>query len=241
MESLERRIFGCSFARNNGEVCPVAKKFKEINGERPIPEAYLGNPRAKSMIIGINPGSSENYLDCNFEDYQQAIRDFWKLGEGSLMPYRWVWNQVVEIFNYPSFKEDGALVTNLVHCPTKFWNRKVEKTDKWFLTEEEKKKALTLCNRFCLDLIEKVDPELIFLHGSDVLKFFSDNYRWNVKDPKSLNIVDNLKQGDDGRTYVLSPHIQRLAYCSKNPMKESYRTWQLLRDASEKLRLKTAS
>jgi hypothetical protein len=77
MESVEKRIFDCP--NNKGNDCPVAMKLRENNkgnpkGDAPIPEAYLGSPRSKFVILGINPGGCENELPRTFEEYQKCIR-----------------------------------------------------------------------------------------------------------------------------------------------------------------------
>jgi len=230
MRDVEKRIFECP--RYKGDICPVARKFKEVNGELPIPEAFLGNPIARFMIIGINPGQSENYLDCDFEVYQSEIKGFLK--DPTRWQGSWAWDYVTAIFGYPPREKDGVIITNLVHCPTPSWGQKIKKTEQWYLADEEKKEAIKLCNHFCFDIIEKVDPELILLHGPDVIKFFSDYYGWNVEDPKTMDIIGNIKKGDR-RNYVLSQHIVRLTFCSKNPQKTSHRAWKALKEAAEKL------
>jgi len=228
IRDVEKRIFECP--KHRVEVCPVAKKFKEVNGELPIPEAYLGNPKAKFMIIGINPGQSVNYLDHDFEVYQSEIRGFLK----TKWKGAWAWDYVIEIFGYPPREKDGVIITNLVHCPTPSWGQKIKKTDQWYLVDEKREEAIKLCNHFCFDIVEKVDPELILLHGPDVVKFFSDHYGWSVEDSKSMDITGDIKKGD-GRKYVLSQHLVRLIFCSKNPQKSSHKAWQKLKDAATTL------
>ena len=139
LRDVEKRIFECSKPEYKGNVCPVAKKFKENKGERPIPEAYLGNPKAKFMIIGINPGKSENYLCGDFEVYQSQIRGFlkdpnkWTRAKGG-----WVYDDVIKIFRYPPREKDGVIITNLVHCPTPSWGQKIKKVRSMVFSRRKK-------------------------------------------------------------------------------------------------------
>jgi uracil-DNA glycosylase len=234
MMELEKEIFECSQPEYKGNICPVAKKFKENNkGERPIPEAYLGNPESKFMIIGVNPGQSTNYLCADFGVYQTQIRGFlkdptkWSRARGG-----WVYDDVIEIFGYPSREEGGVIITNLVHCPTPSWAKNVK--GKWKLSEEEKQESIKLCGPFCLDLIKKINPELVLLHGPDAIRFFSDRYGWNIKDPNSIDMMKDVKKAN-GRNFVLSPHLVRLVFCSKDPQKPSHRAWQALKETAKEL------
>jgi hypothetical protein len=68
------------------------------------------------------------------------------------------------------------------------------------------------------------------LHGPDAVKFFSDHYGWSVKDPKSMDIIGDIKTGD-GRKYVLSQHLVRLIFCEKNQG-----AWKRLKEAATKLK-----
>jgi hypothetical protein len=212
VESVERRIFDCP--KNKGNDCPVEMKFKENNkgnpkGDVPIPEAYLGNPEARFMIIGINPGQCENYLENNFEAYQHQIRGFLKSPQWKSS---WTWDYAVKIFGYPSRQEDGVLITNVVHCPTPSWRR--QKEEKWRLSEEEKQMSIELCNHFCFEIIEKVNPELILLHGLDTVRFFADHCGWwdIDKNAENKDIHGLPPKICDNRTFVLSRHLTSMCF-----------------------------
>ena len=230
MRGLEKRIFDCSFAENKGNVCPVAMKFRANNkgsskDDRPIPEAYLGNPQSKFMIIGINPGQCENYLENNFEAYQHQIRGFLKSPQWKSS---WTWDYAVEIFDYPSRQKDGVIITNLVHCPTPSWRR--EKEEKWQLSDEEKQKSLELCTQFCLEIIGKVDPELILLHGLDTVKFFSKHCGWNIDKNAENKDIHGLVKMCDNRAFVLSRHLTSMCF------KKGQGAWRPLEEVAGNIR-----
>lgn len=220
VKEVAKRIFECP----NKKVCPVAKKFSENNdGELPIPEAYVGNSKAKFMIIGINPGQSKNYLlGANLTEYISEIEDF--LEAGRLRS--WQYEYAAEIFRYTYL--DDVLITNLVHCPTPSWTR--NPSDEWKLSNEEKKESIELCNQFCLEIIKEVDPEFILLHGQPPIEFFSTYYEWGIEEKKPTDINGVTKKGD-GRTFVLSQHLQSIR------AKKCEGAWKALEEASKRLGL----
>jgi hypothetical protein len=200
MINVERKIFECSLSQNKGTLCPVACKFKAKIKERPIPEAYLGNPKSKFMIIGINPGA--NHIKCNnFEEYQSWIRNH--------TVSFWQYHYAAEIFGY-SLRNNEGMVTNLIHCPTPGWS--VQKDETWRLSDIEKQKSLELCSPFCFEMIDKVDPELILLHGLDVAKFFSDHCGWGIPRDAENKDIHGLKKRCNSRTFVLSRHVRSMCF-----------------------------
>ena len=222
MRDVEKEIFECAIY--NYKDCPVAKKFKEVNRELPIPEAYLGSPKSKFMIVGINPGASRNYIcggACeNFEEYQHWIRQH--------VPLFWQYNYVTDIFCYPPLKQGGGTVTNLVHCPTPSWTK--QKEDKWQLSEAEKQKSIELCGPFCFKIIDKVNPELILLHKRDVVEFFSRRCEWDISaNAKNKDIHERTKRCN-GRTFVL------LARHLASIRTKKDETWEVLKEAAKKLK-----
>lgn len=220
MRDVEKRIFECSIY--NYKECPVAKKFKENNeGERPIPEAYLGNPKSKFMIIGINPGASKNYLSPNFKEYQDQIK--WPISE-QFRQYHYV----TEIFGYPPLKEGGGIITNLVHCPTPIWTRPKDK--KWWLSDAQKQKSIELCSPFCFKIIEEVDPELILLHKRDVVEFFSRHCKWGISEnAKNKDIHGLIKRCNDRIFVLLARHLASIRT-------EKDETWEIMKEAAKKLK-----
>jgi hypothetical protein len=222
VESVERKIFDCP--RKEGNNCPVAMKFKENNkgnpkGDVPIPEAFLGNPQSRFMIIGINPGASENYIKCkNFEEYQKWIREH--------LPSFWQYHYATEIFGNLPLKQGGGIVTNLVHCSTPSWRRQKER--EWQLSELEKEKSLELCSQFCIEMIERVDPELILLHGLDTVRFFADHCGWKDIDKNAENeAIHGLQKTCNNRTFVLSRHLRSMCF------KKGHEKWIRLKNSVE--------
>jgi len=213
--NVERKIFECSLSQNNGTSCPVACKFKANNNdERPIPEAYLGNPTSKFMIIGINPGAKENYIGeeeeekkknfiegTSFEKYQDWI--------GQHIPSFWQYGWVAQIFGY-SLKNREGIVTNLIHCPTPRWT--VQKEKEWRLSDAEKQKSIELCSPFCLEMIEEVNPKLVLLHGLDIVKFFSNYCGWGIGKNAENKDIHGLVKRCNNRTFVLSRHLRSMCF-----------------------------
>lgn len=221
MRDVDKEIFDCP--SREGNTCPVAKKFKQVTGELPIPEAYLGNPESKFMIIGINPGERKNYIcggACeSFEEYQNWLRQH--------VPFFWQYHYATELFGYPALKKGGGIVTNLVHCPTPSWTR--QKEEKWRLIDVEKKKSVELCSQFCLEMIEEVSPDLILLHGLDVAKFFSNYCKWGLGEEAQNKDIHGLMRMCNGRTFVLSRHLRSIAD------KKGQGVWRALKEAAKKL------
>jgi len=206
MIKVVRSILECP-ERNKD--CPVARKFRETAEGPLIPEAYLGSPKAKFMIVGINPGITEvkeekkttglmSYLmrdapphaferdaDLYIEVYQRRSKDFLKL----FVEDAWQYRRVCKIFNY-SPENGEVMITNLAHCPTTNWS-------------EDLNTAFEHCYQFCKGIEKEVGPELVLLHGLPVVRFFSRLFNWNVKN-KDIPI----KKERNGRSYVLSRHLQ---------------------------------
>lgn len=92
-----------------------------------------------------------------------------------------------------------------------------------------KQKSIDLCSQFCFEIMEKIDPELVLLHGSNAIKFFSNRYGWDVNEnAKSEDINGIIKKGD-GRRYVLSQHLRSMTWARDDPR------WTPFKDAATKL------
>jgi len=216
------------------DVCPVTRKFMETAGELPIPEAYIGSPKAKFLIVGINPGMTYvrneeakepvslwawEMRDVSPTDFDRYIEIYIDKIEDYLATFirpSWQYRRVCKIFNY-SPENDEVMITNLVLCPSEGWDR--------VFSQEEQNRAFMYCNKFCRDIIKKVNPELILLHGLPVVKFYSRLFGLNVQ-KKDLPIKKEI----DGRTYVLSHHLQSL----HSPRLQAY--WKKFEEIAKNLR-----
>lgn len=202
MINVVRSILECP-ERNKD--CPVARKFRETAEGPLIPEAYLGSPKAKFVIVGINPGMTYNLQgnpislwSWEMRDVSSADFDFYvktymnKIKDYLTNPFlkdTWQYRRVCKIFNY-SPENGEVMITNLAHCPTKNWS-------------EDLNTVFEHCYQSCKDIEKEVGPELVLLHGLPVVHFFSRLFNWNVK---SKDIP--IKKERNGRSYVLSRHLQ---------------------------------
>ncbi|MFH1774993.1 MAG: hypothetical protein ABH874_08560 [Methanobacteriota archaeon] len=204
LREIAKRVFECP--KNKRDECPVAKVSTEIYGKPRNPVPYLGIPiKAKFIIIGINQGES-NIEDSDFDNDLVWMEDFFN-NKDFFTDLIWKnYERAARILNYSPENEE-IIITNLVHCPTLGWTNPPKE---WKLNNEEKERSIDLCNHFCLEIIKEVNPELILLHGLDVVKFFNKHYNWGLPDNiKSKDINGKIKEGD-GRTFVLSRHLTRL-------------------------------
>lgn len=225
MGSLERRIFECSSCTDKGKKCPVAQRFKTNTGEEAVPEAYLGKPESGFMMVGINPGSDENYIQGQeFDGYLSWIRDYW-LGGYDKRLWR-IYGEVAEVFGY-SLEKDEVVVTNLVHCPTKSWSKRDDIA--WWLDKSEKQKAIDLCSDYCFDLISEYNSKVIFVHGFDVVRAFSKHYNWGIKeqDVNSKFLQGKVITTNNNQHFVLSRHLASFQF-SKN-----HEYWNRIREAAD--------
>lgn len=230
MKEVLKSILECP--KHKKDDCPVVRKFRETVGELPVPEAYLGSKKAQFMIVGINPGMGYVRVGANqfkpvnlwslkmrgvpyadfdlyVKTYMNKIRDY--LIE-PFLKYAWQYRRVCKIFNY-SPENGEVMITNLVHCPSKRWHKD--------FTRDEQNTAFELCNELhpCRDIIKKVGPELVLLHGIDVVRFFCRLFDWNVE-KKDIPI----KKERNGIDYVLSRHLQSRAFPDWNALEKIAKT-----------------
>jgi len=139
MIELVKSILECP--EHNKDKCPAARKFKEGVEEPLIPEAYLGSPEAKFIIVGFNPGMTANHegkpislwsrevrvsSSLHFDDF--FVKTYMKRIKHYLMDTfledgrNWQYRRVCKIFDYSPEKGE-VMITNLAHCPTKNWAR----------------------------------------------------------------------------------------------------------------------
>lgn len=208
LEQLLRDIHNCPHAVRGK--CPVADKFKKQSSKKvdPVPEAYRArNPKAKLIIIGINPGigtddkgNCANEYSNDFEKYKAELKQ-------PLDRRFWQYYKAANLLRYDFINE--VMVTNLIHCPTRNWTNKKDK--EWWLEADEKCESIKLCNHFCFELVDEVKPDSILLHGLDVIEFFRKRLDWQdiPQNPKSIDIQGKREKWE-GRTVIMSRHLQSI-------------------------------
>jgi uracil-DNA glycosylase len=185
-----RKIYNCSGDGCRG--CPLFKK--DFESYRSV--AFVGNPNAEVMIIGLNPKehpTPPNKKDDYFEKFKdiapESAKGFAEYFEDSK---KFLYSLIENDYSYhKTFKEllsgidsnflENTIFIEIVKCASpKF--------------ENSEKKAIEHCGEYLLQQINCLNPKIIITNGGKIRDFFLQRFGENPEEEKKKKTIMYYKE-----------------------------------------------